>query len=107
MSMEMTWLDFQLSTDNQNGRHLATFFFRIPSKHGIGLRGLRVYQYCPFSCETENEAVAAILFLSILMNRSHFQINALKPGIYSHRISRWLFEWLYGIFFLFRASGIF
>ena len=27
MSMEMTWLDFQLSTDNQNGRHLATKFF--------------------------------------------------------------------------------
>ena len=50
MSMEMTWLDFQLSTDNQNGRHLATnfflnFFFRILSKPGIyiGYRGLRVY----------------------------------------------------------------
>ena len=27
MSMEITWLDFQLSTDNQNGRHLATNFF--------------------------------------------------------------------------------
>ena len=27
MSMEMTWLDFQLSTDNQNGRQLATKFF--------------------------------------------------------------------------------
>ena len=27
MSMEITWLDFQLSTDNQNGRHLATKFF--------------------------------------------------------------------------------
>ena len=25
MSMEMTWLDFQLSTDNQNGRHLSVF----------------------------------------------------------------------------------
>ena len=25
MSMEMTWLDFQLSTDNQ--KHLATNFF--------------------------------------------------------------------------------
>ena len=24
---EITWLDFQLSTDNQNGRHLATEFF--------------------------------------------------------------------------------
>ena len=23
MSMEMTWLDFQLSTENQNGRHLS------------------------------------------------------------------------------------
>ena len=27
MSMEMTWLEFQLSTDNQNGRHLAINFF--------------------------------------------------------------------------------
>ena len=50
MSMEMTWLEFQLSTDKQNVRHLATnfcsnFFFRIPPKPGIyiGLRGLRVY----------------------------------------------------------------
>ena len=67
MSMEMTWLEFQLSTDNQNGRHLATnffstFFFRIPSKPCIyiGFRGLRVYQYCPFFRETENEAAAAI-----------------------------------------------
>ena len=36
MSMEMTWLDFQLSTENQNGRHLAmkiyffTFFSDFP-----------------------------------------------------------------------------
>ena len=39
MSMEMTWLEFQLSTDNQNGRHLATnfflLFFLIHSKPGI------------------------------------------------------------------------
>ena len=37
MSMEMIWLEFQLSTDNQN------FFFlsRIPSKPGF--RGLQVY----------------------------------------------------------------
>ena len=30
MSMEMPWLDFRRSIDNQNGRHLATkfFFFR-------------------------------------------------------------------------------
>ena len=27
MSMEMTWLDFQLSTDNQYGRHLAIKIF--------------------------------------------------------------------------------
>ena len=38
--------------------------------------------YCPFSCETENEAAAAILVLSILINRSYFQLIALKPGIY-------------------------
>ena len=29
MNMEMTWLDFQLSTDNQNGRQLATNFFQL------------------------------------------------------------------------------
>ena len=29
MSMEMTWLEFKLSSDNQNGRHLATNFFLI------------------------------------------------------------------------------
>ena len=34
MSMEMTWLDFQLSTDNQNGRHLAIFFFFEKVKSG-------------------------------------------------------------------------
>ena len=34
---------------------------------------------------TEKEAMAAILILSILINRSYFQINALKPGI--HRFS--------------------
>ena len=27
MSMEMTWLDFQFPTDNQNGRQVATKFF--------------------------------------------------------------------------------
>ena len=50
MSMEMTLLEFQLSTDNQNGHHLAiyfffNFFFRIPSKPGIYIdfRGLHVY----------------------------------------------------------------
>ena len=35
-----------------------------------------------FSCETENEAAAAILVLSILINRFYFQLFALKPGIY-------------------------
>ena len=30
MSMEMTWLDFQFSTNNQNGRQVATkFFFQL------------------------------------------------------------------------------
>ena len=69
MSMEMTWLKFQLSTDNQNGRHLATYFFSIFFSEfprnlvyiNEGFRGLRVYQYYPFSCETENKAAAAIL----------------------------------------------
>ena len=29
MSMEMTWLDFQLSTGNQNDRQLATIFILL------------------------------------------------------------------------------
>ena len=32
--------------------------------------------------ETENETTAAILVLSILLNRSYFQLNASRPGIY-------------------------
>ena len=57
------------------------FLFRIPAKPGIyvGFRGLRFY--CPFSYKTENEAAAAILVLSILINRSDFQLITLKPGI--------------------------
>ena len=49
MSMEMTWLEFQLFTDNQNGRHLAkkknNFFFlnSLEPAIYIGFRGLRVY----------------------------------------------------------------
>ena len=48
----------------------------------IGFRGLRVYWHCPFSCETKNKATEAILVLSILINRSYFQLNALELGIY-------------------------
>ena len=51
----------------------------------IGFRGLRVYCHCPFSCEIENKATAAILILSILINRSYFQLIALKPGIIGFR----------------------
>ena len=40
-----------------------------------------------------------MLDLSILINRSHFQLIALKPGIYkSHCMSRGVFECLHGIF---------
>ena len=49
--------------------------------------GSASYWYCPFSCETENEAAATILVLSILINRSYFQLIALKPGIY--RVTAW------------------
>ena len=35
MSIEMTWLDFQISTEYQNGRHYFYFFFRFHSKPGI------------------------------------------------------------------------
>ena len=62
-----------------------TFFSEFPGNLlyiYIGFRGLRVYKYCPFSCETENEAAAAILALSILINRFYFQLIDLKPGIY-------------------------
>ena len=81
MSMEITWLDFQLSTDNQNGRHLATnfflFFFRIPSKPG----SLYIYRF---------SGSASLIVLSvfmwdlkqILINHFYFQLIALKPGIY-------------------------
>ena len=46
------------------------FFFKIPWL---------------FSCETEIEATAIISVLSILINCSYFQLNALKPDI--HRFS--------------------
>ena len=39
-----------------------------------------------------------ILVLSIFIDRSYFQLIALKPGIYSHCISREVFECLDGIF---------
>ena len=70
MRMEMTWLDFQLSTDNQNGRHLAiTFFlnFFLDFSRNLvymGFRGLRIYWHCPFSSATETEAMAAILIFN-------------------------------------------
>ena len=69
MSMAMTWLDFELSTDNQNGRHLVIkmfFFYFFSDFPGnlvhvyIDFRGLQVYWHCQFSCATENEAIAAI-----------------------------------------------
>ena len=44
---------------------------------------MRVDWHCPFSCETENEATAAILILSILINRSYLHLNALKLAIYT------------------------
>ena len=63
---EMTWFDFQLSTDNQNSRR-DFFFFRILVKPGIyiGFRGVRVYWHCPFLCVTEKKAVSAILIFLI------------------------------------------
>ena len=80
---------------------LISFFSEFPRNlvyTYIGFRGLRGYSYCPLSCETENEAASAILILSILINRSFFQLIALKPGIYSHCISPGVFECLHGIF---------
>ena len=68
MSMEITSLDFQLSTDNQNGRHLATnFFFGLIffslnslATWSNSFQGLRVCWHFPFSRATENEAMGAI-----------------------------------------------
>ena len=61
MSMEITWLDFQLSTDNQNGRHLALSVFKRNRKRGYsGHSGF------------------------INFNKSFlFSVKCLKPGIYS------------------------
>ena len=62
MSVEITWSDFQLSSDNQNGRHLATnFFFKLNwNLVYIGFQGLRVCWHYSFSRAIENEAMAAI-----------------------------------------------
>ena len=77
----MTLLDFQLSTENQKGRQLATYFFYIicvftislnPGIY-IGFHGLRVSWHCPFLCLTENKAMADILALLILK----FLVNAI------------------------------
>ena len=63
-----------------NGRHLATnLFFR--SVFFSEFQVVRTYWHCPLSCGAENEAMTAILVLSILINRSYFLLNALKPGI--------------------------
>ena len=67
MSMEITLLDFQLSTENQTGLRTKFFFFsEFPwNVVYICFRGLRVYWHCPFSCVTENEAMVAILIFLI------------------------------------------
>ena len=66
MSMEITLLDFHLSADNQNSRHLATqfffskyiFFFIIPLKPGIyKFSGSASLLALPVSRATENEAI--------------------------------------------------
>ena len=48
----------------------TSFFFIIPSKPGIyiGFRGLRVYWHRPFSYATENEAMAAIFILNLIIS---------------------------------------
>ena len=43
--------------------------------NNIGFRGLRVYRHCPFSRATENDALGAILILSILINHCYFQFD--------------------------------
>ena len=86
MSMEMTWLQFQLSTNNQNGRHLETNFLKNVFKNSLETwyiyKVFGVWESITIVRETENEAASFILVLSILINRSYFQLFALKPGIY-------------------------
>ena len=80
MSTEITWLDFQFSTNNQNGRHLAiiisfsTCFFLKPLEtwyRYIGFQGLRVYWHCPFSCAIQTLDIVAILILSLIFYYWH------------------------------------
>ena len=81
-----------LYLDNQNGGHLATkFFFQyifLFQKHGIYRfsRSLNLLALS-VSCETENVATAAISVSAILINRSYFQLNTLKPDIGLYRFS--------------------
>ena len=64
MSMEMTWLDFQIFTDNQNGRQVATnFFFNLNfiffTIHSSALKlGIHVYR---------SPESASLLVLSVFM----------------------------------------
>ena len=87
MSMEMTWLDFRLSTDNQNGRHLATNFFSIFFQNSfetwyiyrlsgyVSLLVLSVFMW------DWKQGCGGHFGLSILLNK-YLQLIALKPGIY-------------------------
>ena len=62
INMEMTWLDFQLSTDNQNGRQLATKFlfltqFFFSTIHSSALK----------LCINRSSVSANLLVLSVFM----------------------------------------
>ena len=69
-----TRLDFQLTTDTQNGRSWQPNFFPIFFRFyvRIGFRDLQIYWHCSFSRETENESMTVILILLILINHSYF-----------------------------------
>ena len=42
----------------------------------IGFWDQRVSWFCPFSCETENEATSAILVKLSMLIKTYFQLNA-------------------------------
>ena len=80
-----------------------TFVFK---KNQNSLETWYVYRFSGSVSLLELSAVvAAILVLSILINRSYFQLIGLKHGIYSHCMSGGVFECLH-IFFAFYVNNL-
>ena len=112
MSMEMTWLEFQLSANNQNGRlwRLTFFFIQFFSEFSwnlvglyIGFRGLWVYRHCLFSCAIQTEAIAAILILLFIFDYWHLVLEAVVSDLWTFRVtaSAEVYLGAYTVFFTF------